>query len=258
MIILFGGASETAEISGRIAGLGREVLVSMATDVELDIGSHEGVRLRRGKMSLEEMVDLIRQSGAQAVVDATHPYAAIVRENARRAANEAGVPYLTYIRPGADGVDDGEVVRAADHERAAEIAFSYGKPVLLTTGSRNLAPYARKARETATPLAARVLDHPDSLEACAKAGIPEECVIAGRGPFSVSQNLEHMDRYGAGVLVTKDSGAAGGVAGKIEAARARGARVVMVDRPEAAGENAYSDIDELIERIAKKVNGRQE
>jgi precorrin-6x reductase len=126
---------------------------------------------------------------------------------------------------------------AADHGEAARIAFADGRPVLLTTGSRNLAPYAAEAHRTGVPLAARVLDAPESLAACAAAGIPAERIIAARGPFSTAENLAAIGRFGIGVIVTKESGEAGGLEAKLAAAAAADCVVVLIRRPEipAAG-----------------------
>jgi precorrin-6A/cobalt-precorrin-6A reductase len=97
---------------------------------------------------------------------------------------------------------------------------------------------------------ARVLPHGESLEACRKAGIPADSVIAGRGPFSVEENREAIRRFSIGVLVTKDSGNAGGVREKLEAARLERCRVVIVRRPAGrsgqSGQQGYADINELV------------
>ena len=114
---------------------------------------------------------------------------------------------------------------------AAKVAFSFGLPVLLTTGSRNLEPYVNEANAKGIRLVARVLSHPSSIEACRKAGISDDNIVSGRGPFSVEENLAIIKRYGIGVLVTKDSGIAGGVPEKLEAAHLAGCRVVLVQRP---------------------------
>jgi precorrin-6A/cobalt-precorrin-6A reductase len=165
------------------------------------------------------------------VVDATHPYACAITRNAQLAAARAGVPYLRYLRPPALAAMSG-VVSVGDHEEAARRAFLSGRPVLLTIGTRHLAPYLREARKTLTPVIARVLPAPDSLRACERAGLPPGNVVSGRGPFSVEETVEVIRRFGIGVLVTKDGGEAGGVPQKLEAARREGCEVVVVARPE--------------------------
>ena len=121
---------------------------------------------------------------------------------------------------------------AADHNEAAEMAFAEGRPVFLTTGARNLAPYAEAARRTGVPLAVRILDAPESPAACRAAGIPEDRIIAGRGPFSLQENLAAIRRFDIGVIVTKESGRAGGFDAKLAAAQQANCRLIVLRRPD--------------------------
>ncbi|HEB72159.1 MAG TPA: precorrin-6x reductase, partial [Nitrospirae bacterium] len=41
MILVFGGTSDTAQVTQAIAGLGHEVTVSTATDIDIDIGEND-------------------------------------------------------------------------------------------------------------------------------------------------------------------------------------------------------------------------
>ncbi|OPY86912.1 MAG: Precorrin-6A reductase [Syntrophaceae bacterium PtaU1.Bin231] len=250
MILLLGGTSDTVPIATGLARGGYRVLVSLATDVPLETGAcaHPNIEVRTGPLDLDGLISLIRERGILLVVDATHPYAASIRAAAHRAARQMQIPYLTYIRP-ASTPDAKDIVFAADHEEAARIAFAHGKPVFLTTGARNLAPYARAAASSNVPLVVRVLPHPDSLRACAAWGIPEENIITGRGPFSLEENRKIIRQFQIGVLVTKDSGAAGGVTAKIEAARQEGCLIIVVKRPAISQEGAFENISALLDYI---------
>jgi precorrin-6A/cobalt-precorrin-6A reductase len=230
MILLIGGTSETAPLAAGIAAAGFEVLVSTATDIPLAVGDHPRITRRAGRLDEEGMVALAADKGVRAIVDAAHPYAVAAHLAAQRSAQRLGIPCLVFRRPEALIADNDF---AADHAEAAKIAFALGRPVLLTTGSRNLAPYAEGARRTGVPCIVRVLDRKESLDACRAAGIPEDRVIAGRGPFSVEENLAAIRRFGIGVIVTKDSGRRGGVEAKLIAARQSNCRVIVVRRPEA-------------------------
>jgi precorrin-6x reductase len=88
------------------------------------------------------------------------------------------------------------------------------------------------------------------MENCRRAGIHEENIIGGRGPFSLDDNLSAIRRYDVGVIVTKDSGVAGGVQEKIEAARIAGCRMVVLQRPKESGEATFSSISELIDAVS--------
>ena len=248
MILLFGGTSETAPLAGALARAGYGVLVSTATEVVLDVGAHPRIAHRRGRLDAEQMKALVRERGIRAIVDATHPYAQAVRATAAAVAGELGIPYLSYLRPGGAGEGEG-VLAAASHEEAARLAAGMGKPILLTTGSRHVAPYADAARGAGVPLFARVLDHPESHASCRAAGIPPENVLTGRGPFGVEENRRAIRQRGVGVLVTKDSGDAGGVREKLEAARLEGCVVIVVGRPEISATGGFPSIPELVSAL---------
>lgn len=254
MILLLGGTSETAPIAGELLRRGCRVLVSMATDNPLEIPPHPEMERRSGRLDAEGLLNLIRLNGVRLLFDATHPYASAVHETARTAADRAEVPYIRFERGGA-AIDYQKAVRTENHETAAEYAFSFGSPVLLMTGSRNLAPYVKKSKETGIPLVARVLPHPESVEACKKSGLSPENVIFGRGPFSVEENLAAIRKFKIGVIVTKESGGSGGVAEKIEAARQASCHVVIVERPPSSAQNLFHGMDDAVNAALKALKG---
>lgn len=250
MILLLGGTSETSLLAGGLVRAGYRVLVSLATHVELDIGSHEkNITLRRGPLDVDGLITLIETQGISLIVDAAHPYATTLHATAQEAAQKAGVTYLAYIRPADTADKDDGIIYAADHNDAAKKAFAAGSPILLTTGSRNLVPYANEARKTNIQLIVRVLPETSSLEACRAAGIPDECVIAARGPFSTEQNREVIRSFNIGVIVTKDSGVPGGVKEKLEAARMEGCTVIVVKRPAVPQVRSFTDTGAIIAYI---------
>ncbi len=230
MILMIGGTSETAPLASGLAEAGYEVLVSTATDSPLNVGDHPRISRRRGRLDEEGLVALGKKKGIRAIVDAAHPYAVAVHAAVQVAARRLGIPCLVFRRP--EALTSGNPVRfVADHAEAAEMAFTEGRPVLLTTGSRNLAPYVEAARRTGVPLAVRILDAPESLAACRAAGIPEDRIITGRGPFSMEENLAAIRRFDIGVIVTKESGRAGGIEAKLAAAQKADCRVIVLRRP---------------------------
>lgn len=254
MIFLLGGTSETKAIATALASSGFRVMASTATDNELDVGAHPLITRRIGRLNEDEMTRLLVESKAVAVVDASHPFAEALHETAKNAASRFGAPYFRFERAGIQD-DIGCVHYVKDHDEAAKLAFSFSKTVLLTTGSRNLAPYVELSKKEEIPVIARVLPHPESEEACNKAGLARENVIAARGPFSVEENLDLMARFKIGVLVTKDSGGAGGVPEKIEAARIAGCEVVMIQKPDSVTVQVFSRAEELVEAVCAALGG---
>ena len=253
MILLLGGTADTAPLATLLAEAGYNVLVSTATDVPLATGDHPRITRRTGPLDQEKLVQLLIQHGIRAVIDAAHPYAAEVHRTARAAAAYVPILYLAYLRP-AEILPGSDVIRAGDHEEAARLAFAIGRPVLLTTGSRNLLPYAVAARKTGETLIVRVLDHPESLQACREAGILPRNIIAGRGPFSIEDNIQIIKRFSIGVLVTKDSGKAGGVDAKREAARREGCALVVVLRPLLSDRDVYGSTESLLRELRGRLS----
>lgn len=252
MILLLGGTSETARVAAALAEKGLDVLVSTSTDIELDVGEHPRIIRRSGVLDKESMSSLVESHGITVIVDATHPYATLAHAHAREAAEKRGLPYVRLERP--EILRDHDSVIVADgHDQAAAIACSFGKPVLLTTGAKNIEPYARACRDTGVDLAVRVLPHPESMQAALSAGIEEEKIVAERGPFTVEENRSVIRKFGIGVLVTKDSGTAGGVPAKMEAARKEQCRIVVVRRPEEPPVNVTHDVAELVEAVLRAV-----
>lgn len=231
LILLLGGTSETADLAAVMRECGWPVLVSTATDAPLDLP--QGVERRCGRLDAAGLAALCRSRHVQVLVDASHPYATTLHAEAESAAVQVGIPHLRFMRDTSELPLDARIV--SDHEAAARAAFACGGPVVLTTGSRHLEPYVREARRTGLPLIARVLDHPDGLAACQQAGLSPAEIITGRGPFSLEANLDLLRHAEAACLVTKDSGEAGGLTAKVEAARRHGAALVIVQRPEDQG-----------------------
>jgi precorrin-6A/cobalt-precorrin-6A reductase len=233
VILLLGGTSETAPLAQALLDQGLSLLVSTATDAPLALPP--GVPRRCGRLAPDAIAELCRASAIRVLVDAGHPFACDLHAACRAAAARTGLPLLRWLRAPSDLPGDTRL--AADHAEAAGMAFALGGPVLVTSGSRNLAPYAAEARRTGLPLLARVLGHPESLAACRAAGLEAGELVTGRGPFDLQANRELIRRHRARALVTKDSGAAGGLEAKLEAARLEGCAVIVLARPgpEACG-----------------------
>ena len=250
MILLLGGTASTSPLALRLAEAGFRVLVSTATDVPLDVPCHARIERRSGPLDDAGLAALIADRGLRVIVDAAHPYAAEVHDRARRVAAAAGIRYVRLTRPSVIDPGDPNVELADDHDDAARRAFAHGRPVLLTTGSKHLAPYVAAARSTGLPLVVRVLDHAASLAACRLAEIADEHILAGRGPFTVEENRDHIRRFAIGVLVTKDSGPEGGTLEKLEAAQREKCRVVALRRPALDHAESFAQIEALVSAMA--------
>ncbi len=247
MILLFGGTSETKPLALLLARAGYPVLVSTATAVELDVGAHPRIQRRSGRLAAAEMAALIRGQRITAVVDAAHPFAVELHQNVAHVCTEAGVPLLRLARPGLEPELMGDDIHWADHhDQAAALAGCLGTRWLLTIGSNHLLPYVQAALAKSYTLFARVLPEPDSLAACRQAGLLPNQVITGRGPFSLADNLTLLRALKIQVLITKESGRAGGLNEKIDAARTEGCPIVILRQPRVIGSAIHCDFNGIV------------
>ena len=234
-IILFGGTTEGRVLTRRLSGLGHDVTVSVATPVGAE--GLEGASIRVGRLEGQAMTDLIR--GHALCIDATHPYAQLVRENIRAACQKTGVPLRRVSRPKSEAAGCVEV--ETSREAADYLADTEGN-ILLTTGAKELSAF--RALDSAR-LYARVLPTHESLAACEAIGLPHRNILALWGPFSKELNAALLRQYDIRWLVTKDGGSAGGFPEKIQAARQTETKVLVIRRPADFGMTVEALLDEL-------------
>ncbi len=185
-------------------------------------------------------------------VDATHPYAVEVTEHIKESAKKTNLPYLRLSRSTAAEREIAEhewmIHTVADTQECVELLSKLPGNILLTTGSKELHAYAAR-EEIRERLFVRVLPGVESIEICHREQIPGKQIIAMQGPFGTELNEALIRQYDIGVLVTKESGQAGGFPEKIRAAEHTKIPVVMIQNPEQAGgmsmEKVLSEIETL-------------
>ena len=252
-IIIFGGTTEGRELSLELASEGADVTVSVASEYGVEEQNDDyGIVIEEGPKTADEMRLLIK--GADLCVDATHPYAVIVSENIRTAANREGVELLRLKR-GSVSLDhlasEENIIIAESPEDAARIASGYSGRILLTTGSKDLPVYA-KAMDPER-LYPRVLPLSSSIEACEQADIPHRNIIALQGPFSAAFNKAVISEYHIDLLITKESGKTGGFAEKIIACEECGIPAIVIARPADEG----LSFEEVSRLCMEKIHGEK-
>ncbi len=203
-----------------------------------------GIEVHAGRL---DEADMERElSGARIVVDATHPFATLASGNIRAASLAVGVRCLRLARA-AEALPKG-VVSVASIACAARFLSENPGRALLTTGSKELAPYTRVA-DFAERFFVRVLPLPGAITKCIDAGFSPSHVIGMQGPFTRELNEAMLRQVGAQWLVTKDSGTVGGTAEKIASARDVGVRCIVVARPaEGGGALSLREVEDALLR----------
>ena len=149
-VVIFGGTTEGRMLSGRLSETGRAHLVCVAGKYgEELLAETDYARICTGRMDEEEMVRFFaaeRMGEDDLILDATHPYAAQVTENIRKAAEKTGATCVRIIRE--RGVyPSGDVSCYADAAACARELRKESGNILLTTGSRELAAYCAEVPE---------------------------------------------------------------------------------------------------------------
>lgn len=251
-VLVFAGTTEGRKLSAYLAGKNICHTVCVATQYgETVLGEHPLAEVRRGRMNREEIRAFITGGDFLAVVDATHPYAEEVTRNIKAAMEGMALPYLRLKRDrfSRDGGEEGEnIVWFETNEAcAAALADTEGN-ILLTTGSRELPGYCM-AEELRNRLYVRVLPSLESLSLCMEQGIQGKQIIAMQGPFTEQMNEAMLRQYEIAVLVTKESGKAGGFLEKLTAAKRAGVTTFVIGRPEEEEGYSFAEVCREIERI---------
>jgi precorrin-6A/cobalt-precorrin-6A reductase len=217
---VLGGTGEARELAARLVEVpGVRVVSTLA-------GRVREPRLPAGEVRVggfggpARMADWLLAEGADAVVDATHPFAERISGSAAVAAGLAGVPLLLLRRPGWTSGEGDDWRWVATLDEAASALPEIGERVFLTTGRQGLAAFADSDRW----FLVRCVDPP---------GPPlpaRRQLLLTRGPYTLDGELNLMREHRIDVLVTKDSGGPQTEA-KLAAARTLGLPVVVVRRP---------------------------
>jgi precorrin-6A/cobalt-precorrin-6A reductase len=216
-ILLLGGTSEARALA---AQLHPEVdvvssLAGRVPDPALPVGE---VRIG-GFGGADGMRRWLLDSDVDAVVDATHPYAATITGHAAAVCGELQVPHLVLVRPAWPAGD--AIVVVSDVEAAKIVAARRYSRVFLTTGRSGLAAFA----DVDAWFLIRAVTAPD------QEGLPRRShVVLSRGPYRYDDELTLLREHRIDALVTKNSGGPM-TRPKLDAAAALGIPVVMVDRP---------------------------
>ncbi|MFL6065702.1 MAG: cobalt-precorrin-6A reductase [Friedmanniella sp.] len=219
-VLILGGTGEARQLAARLDADGLRVVSSLAGRVSrpaLPVGE-----VRTGGFGGPAgLADYLRAAGIEAVVDATHPFAARISASAAEAAALAAVPLLRLQRPGwREHPDADRWTWVPDVDAAREAASTARRP-FLTTGRQSLPaflPWADRA------VVARVVDPPGLA-------LPEPwTLLVARGPYERAAERALMVEHRVDWLLTKDSGG-DLTAAKLDAAADLGLPVVVIERP---------------------------
>ena len=228
-VIVFAGTTEGNEICQFLEKNQIRTYACVATEYgSRSLQESAFLTIAAGRMQTEEMKALFLKEQPEMILDATHPYATEVTQNIRTACEETGCCYYRVLRKSTGCETD--AVYVENIEAAVAYLEATQGNILLTTGSKELERFTSLTNYRER-LYARVLSLTSVFESCQKYGIEGKHLIGMQGPFSVEMNEAMIRQFDCRYLVTKDTGKAGGMAEKLEAAQNCKITAVIIGRP---------------------------
>ena len=235
-LLILGGTTEANALAKAVAEQGIAAVYSYAGRVEKPRPQPLPIRVG-GFGGPDGLATFIRENAFTHVVDATHPFAAQMSRNAIRACHETLIPLVALTRqmwvpqPG----DTWHHVQ----DIAAAVDALAGEPqrVFLAVGRMHLEVFAAQSQHN---YLLRLVDEPDGLP------LPNAHVVVARGPFTESGDRALMQRHGTQLVVSRNAGGTGARA-KLDAARALGLPVLMIDRPVLPQRTELSSVAEVLD-----------
>jgi len=243
-VIILGGTAEARQLADHLAeahGGRLRVITSLA-------GRTKNPKLPKGEIrdggfgGIEGLAAYLTDIGADLLIDAPHHYEAQITAHATAAAARASVPRLLLDRPAWTAQSGDRWRNVADIDAAVREISRESDACLITTGVNDLAAFAPIVT---TKLFVRLIEKPQT-----PLSLPDAEIVIGTPPYKRDDEIALMRLLGIDLMVTKNAGGAATYA-KIEAARALGIDVIMIDRPPLPESDVVSSVKDAITRASE-------
>ena len=242
-----GGTSDSVNIAKMLAANDILFVVSVATLAAQALYSQD-TRVFVGCMNQKQMQSFCRQENIKAIVDASHPYAVEVSQNAIAISAKLNIPYLRYERKEYRASDlphaNSAIIELDSFDALLAGDYLQGHNVLLTIGCKALKRF--ESWQTRAILYARVLPKIESLKKALDAGFTSERTIAIRPPLDLALERALWQQWNISLVVTKASGKAGGEELKRQLAAELDIPLIVITRPKIAYPQQTMDLEEVL------------
>lgn len=200
-----------------------------------------------------------------AILDASHPSCNSKFSLISQWCEQRGIPYLRLERPETKLPISPLISPVHNWEealqqlkRGVEIIYSEkSRPVTIfvTTGSHQLESIVNTSFDIPVRFVVRVLPEGRIVQKCQDMGINPKNIVALQGPFSKELNRVLFKSYGADLILTRDSGHAGGTDTKLSAALELGLKVVLLKKTILGTGLKLNSINELLDWVDRFAGG---
>lgn len=238
--LLLGGTTEASLMARALAEAGIDAVFSYAGRTGAPRAQPLPTRVG-GFGGVAGLMAYLRAEGISHVIDATHPFAAGMSRNAIAACATLGVPLIALERaPWAAGEGD-DWTHVPDIPAAAAALPVEAERVFLAIGRMHLADFAGQPQHH---YLLRLVDAPEG-----PLPLPQAEAVIASGPFTLEEDLALLRGHRIQRIVAKNAGGVGARA-KLEAARALGLPVVLIDRPALPLRATVGTVDAVLHWLA--------
>lgn len=231
-IAVFAGTTEGRQLCEYLVKRQRKVIGFVATQYGKDLLDEETKqRIRVGRLTEEEMEQVLKTENPVLVIDATHPYAVEVTENLQTACKKQNLQYLRLKRTETRIEQDDNTILVKSAKEAANWLLNKKGNVLLTIGSKEMEEF-QILPDFSQRVYARILPMSSMIARWEEKGLTGRHLIGMQGPFSEQMNRATIEEFQIQYLVTKESGMAGGFIQKRDAAKKTECKLVVIERPQ--------------------------
>ena len=215
MILVFGGTTEGRKAVEVLEEGGNAYYYSTKTG-EQDITLHHGQRID-GALDAEAMQTFCGEHDIRLIVDAAHPFASQLHQTIAQVSESLNIPTIRYER--IYPKRDSEITWIDDYSQIPRDIHS----LLATTGVQSISKLKPLEAEGIT-IYYRILQRESSIALALKQGASPEQLCYYEDPQDIPVEAE--------AILLKESGLSGGFSEKVEAAKARGMRIIALKRPQ--------------------------
>jgi len=235
-LLILGGTTEASALATACAARGLSATLSYAGRTANPGAQAVPVRIG-GFGGAAGLAEWMAAAGITHLVDATHPFAARISANAIAAAELAGVPLLALTRPAWEAGPGDRWIRVADTAEAVVALGTEAARVFLALGRQTIGDFGHATQHF---YLLRFVDP------AAPPALPHHHLVVDRGPFTLAGELALLREHQIQVVVAKNAGGSGARA-KLDAARALGLPIVMIDRPAIPDRPQASSVAQVLD-----------
>lgn len=246
-VVILGGTTEARKLANLLVETYGDtlcVVTSLAgrtTNPRLPKG---GIR-EGGFGGIDGLTDYLRGVKPDLLIDATHPYAAQISAHAVEATNKTKTPHVMLSRPPWTEEDGDRWVHVPDITTAVHEISRRSDACLVTTGINDIAAFTPIIT---TKLFVRLIEAPKK-----PLPISDAEIVIGTPPYKKDDEIALFRLLGIDLIISKNAGGDGTIA-KIQAARALGIEVIMIDRPAMPECTTVTSVEDAFKHTQKTLS----